>query len=455
MSLSSEQSRPTNSSKQRRIVIMGAAGRDFHNFNVFYRNNPDYHVVAFTATQIPDIEGRVYPASLAGNGYPTGIPIMAEEQLQPLIQDESVDEVVFAYSDVSHEYVMHRAALAMAAGADFRLMGPGSTMLRANVPVVAVTAVRTGAGKSQTTRRVAEILTERGLNVVVVRHPMPYGNLEKQAVQRFAHLSDLEKHKCTIEELEEYEPHIDRGNIVYAGVDYERILEQAQDEADVLLWDGGNNDFSFYKPDLTITIVDPHRPGDETTYHPGETNLRLADLIIINKVDSATKEQVNLVTDAAKKANPKAQILTAASPITVDDPDVVRGKRAVIVEDGPTLTHGGMAFGAGSIAAEDLNVTPVDPRPFAVGSLRDVFAQHNHLGQLVPAMGYGDEQMKELEETVNQTPADVVIIGTPIDLSRLLNLNKPAVRVHYELEELEGPSLTDVLTEKIISKIDR
>lgn len=438
----------------RKVVIMGAAGRDFHNFNVVYRNNPAYRVVAFTATQIPDIEGRVYPSALAGELYPDGIPIVAEEELQDLIFREQIDEVVFAYSDVSHEYVMNRASIAMACGADFRLLGPNSTMLKANVPVVAVTAVRTGAGKSQTTRKIAEILTAAGLRVVVVRHPMPYGNLEEQAVQRFADHDDLVKHRCTIEEREEYEPHIDRGNVVYAGVDYEKILQQAQAEADVVLWDGGNNDFSFYKPDLTITVADPHRPGHETKYHPGETNLRLADVLVINKIDSAKPEQIRAVQEAAQKANPGAAIILAASPITVDDPEAVRGKRVVIVEDGPTLTHGEMAYGAGTIAAQRVGASElVDPRPYAVGSLRDVFEQYNHLADLVPAMGYGETQMKELEETVNQTPADVAIIGTPINLGRLLNLNKPAVRVHYELEEVEGPSLESILRERIIAKL--
>lgn len=432
---------------------MGAAGRDFHNFNVYYRGNADYQVVAFTATQIPDIEGRRYPAALAGPLYPEGIPIVSEDELQDLIRREHVDEVVFAYSDVSHEYVMHRASLALACGADFRLQGPKSTMLKAKVPVIGVTAVRTGAGKSQTTRKVAEILIAHGLKVVVVRHPMPYGNLEEQAVQRFADYSDLDKHRCTIEEREEYEPHIDRGNVVYAGVDYERILEQAQAEADVLLWDGGNNDFPFYHSDLLITVVDPHRPGHETQYHPGETNFRMADAVVINKVDSAPAAQVEAVKAAIQEANPTAQVIVAASPISVDDPEALRGKRVVIVEDGPTLTHGEMAFGAGTIAAEQSEGMPVDPRPYAVGSLRQVFERHKHLGLVVPAMGYGDVQMKELEETVNQTPADVVIIGTPINLGRLLKLNKPSVRVHYELNELGDTNLEKLLAERILSRL--
>lgn len=437
----------------RRVVIMGAAGRDFHNFNVTYRGNPSYHVVAFTATQIPDIEGRVYPASLAGDAYPSGIPIVAEEELADVIRRERVDEVVFAYSDVSHEYVMHRASLAMACGADFRLLGPKSTMLKAKVPVVAVCAVRTGAGKSQTTRKVAEILTERGIKVVVVRHPMPYGNLEEQVVQRFADHDDLERHRCTIEEREEYEPHIERGNVVYAGVDYAKILEQAQAEADVILWDGGNNDLPFYQPDLFITVADPHRPGHETTYHPGETNFRMADVVVINKVDSASPEQVEAVLSAVRAANPKAEVIKAASPITVDDPALARGKRVLVVEDGPTLTHGGMAYGAGVIAARDLGCTLVDPRPYAVGSLKDVFAHYAHLADLAPAMGYGETQMRELQETINATPADVVIIGTPINLGRLLHLNKPVTRVRYELSELGETTLQRLLEERIVPKV--
>lgn len=450
-----DQAPHTIPSRQRRVVIMGAAGRDFHNFNVVYRGNPNYRVVAFTATQIPDIEGRVYPASLAGPDYPDGIPIVSEAELPDLIRREHVDEVVFAYSDVSHQYVMNRASLAMACGADFRLLGPDSTMLEASVPVVAVTAVRTGAGKSQTTRRVAEILTSRGLKVVVVRHPMPYGNLEEQVVQRFASLEDLEKHRCTIEEREEYEPHIDRGNVVYAGVDYGKILEQAQSEADVILWDGGNNDFSFFRPNLTITVVDPHRPGHETSYHPGETNFRMADVLVVNKIDSASPANVQAVLDAAKAVNPTATVVMAESPITVEDPDAVRGKRALVVEDGPTLTHGGMAYGAGVIAARNLQATLVDPRPYAVGSLKGVFEHYTQLSDLLPAMGYGATQMRELEETINATPADVVVIGTPINLGRLLTLNKPAVRVRYDLQEVGDVTLESILEEKILPLVKR
>lgn len=427
------------------VVILGAAGRDFHNFNVYYRDNPQYRVVAFTATQIPDIDGRVYPASLAGERYPEGIPILSESDLPKIIRDYQVDEVVFAYSDVSHEHVMHLASVALAAGADFRLLGPKSTMLSARVPVIAVTAVRTGAGKSQTTRRVAEILTARGLKVVVVRHPMPYGDLSKQRLQRFATYEDLDLHECTIEEREEYEPHINRGNIVYAGIDYGAILEQAEAEADVILWDGGNNDFAFYKPDLTITVVDPHRPGHEVLYHPGETNFRLADVIIINKVDTASPEQVAAVRESIAKYNPEATVIEAASPITVDQPEMIQGKKVVVVEDGPTLTHGGMAYGAGIIGAKNAGATPVDVRPYAVGSLQEVFRTYSHLGAVLPAMGYGVEQMRELAETVNRTPADAVVIGTPIDLGRLLELNKPTVRVGYELKELSDVTLEDVI----------
>ncbi len=445
----------TGASKPRRVVIMGAAGRDFHNFNVYFRENPQYHVVAFTATQIPDIEGRVYPAALAGAAYPDGIPIVAEETLADLIREEQIDEVVFAYSDVSHEYVMHKASLAMACGADFRLMGPATTMLRASVPVIAVAAVRTGAGKSQTTRKVAEILSARGLKVVVVRHPMPYGNLEEQEVQRFADHSDLDRHQCTIEEREEYEPHIDRGNVVYAGVDYAKILEQAQTEADVVLWDGGNNDFPFYHPNLLITVADPHRPGHETAYHPGETNLRMADVIVVNKVDSASSEQVDAVLATVQSVNPNAHVVMAASPITVDDPSVIQGKRVVVVEDGPTLTHGEMAYGAGVIAAKEVGATLVDPRPYAGGSLQDVFRKYDHLADLVPAMGYGETQMRELEATINATPADAVIIGTPINLGRILKLNKPAVRVHYELKELGETSLEMLLLDRVLAKVSK
>lgn len=432
-------------SDPRRVVILGAAGRDFHNFNVVYRDNPAYRVVAFTAAQIPNIEGRLYPPALAGELYPEGIPILPEDNLADIIRKEKVDEVVFAYSDVTHQYVMNRASIALAEGADFRLLGPNATMLKAKVPVVAITSVRTGAGKSQTTRRVAESLTARGLRVVVVRHPMPYGRLEEQAVQRFATMEDLDIHECTIEEREEYEPHIERGNVVYAGIDYAAILERAQQEADVLLWDGGNNDFSFYRPDLHITVADPHRAGHETAYHPGETNLRSADVVIINKVDTATAEDVAAVRTTIQLVNPSALIIEAASPVTVDEPDVVSGKSVVIIEDGPTLTHGEMSFGAGTIAAEQHRAIPIDPKPYAVGSLQDVFKQYPNLAAVVPAMGYGSEQMRELEATVNATPADVAVIGTPIDLGRLLQLNKPTVRVRYELDDHAAEQVSRLL----------
>ncbi|MGI6082386.1 MAG: cyclic 2,3-diphosphoglycerate synthase [Limnochordia bacterium] len=438
-----------------RVLILGAAGRDFHNFNTVYRGNPRYRVVAFTATQIPDIAGRLYPAVLAGEGYPEGIPILPESDMPEIIRREQVDEVVFAYSDVSHATVMHMASQAMACGADFRLLGPKSTMLKARVPVIAVTAVRTGAGKSQTTRRVAEFLTKQGLKVVVIRHPMPYGRLEEQIVQRFASYDDLDKHNCTIEEREEYEPHIDRGNVVYAGVDYGAILEQAQAEADCILWDGGNNDFPFYHSDLMITVVDPHRAGHETSYHPGETNLRMADVIVINKVDSATPDQIAAVRQTASRTNPEAVIIEAASPISVDNPEAIRGKKVVVVEDGPTLTHGGMAYGAGVIAARNGQAELVDPRPYAVGSLQTTFVTYPHLADLLPAMGYGAQQIRELEQSINNTPADVAVIGTPIDLGRVLKLAKPHVRVRYELQEIGSPTLADILQERILGRLSK
>ena len=439
------------STRPTRVIIMGAAGRDFHNFNVFFRHNPAYEVVAFTATQIPNIEGRTYPPALAGPRYPQGIPIYPESELPRLIRELSVDEVVFAYSDVSHTYVMNRASTVLAAGADFRLMGPHTTMLRARVPVVAVTAVRTGAGKSQTTRRVAEVLTTRaGLRVAVVRHPMPYGRLEEQAVQRFASYEDLDRHHCTIEEREEYEPHIDRGNVVYAGVDYGAILDRAQAEADVLVWDGGNNDFPFYRPDLHITVFDPHRPGHERVYHPGETNARMAHVAVINKVDTAPAEAVAAVRRSIADLNPGAIVVEAESPIAVDRPEMLQGRRALVIEDGPTLTHGEMGYGAGVIAARRYGATPVDPRPYAVGSIRETFQRYPHLENVLPAMGYGGEQIRELEQTIRATPADVVVIGTPIDLRRIMTLDKPAVRVRYELKERTAPTLADILLERIV-----
>lgn len=425
---------------------MGAAGRDFHNFNTYFRNNNDYEVVAFTATQIPDIEGRVYPASIAGELYPEGIPIYPEEELSTLIKKHNVDQVIFAYSDVSHETVMHKASQVLACGADFRLMGPDNTMIKSKAPVIAVTAVRTGSGKSQTTRYVAQTLTERGKKVAIIRHPMPYGNLEEQVVQRFASYADLDKHKCTIEEREEYEPHIDLGLVVYAGVDYEKILHQAEDEADVILWDGGNNDLPFYNTDLHIVVVDPHRAGHETAYHPGEANLRKADIALINKVDSADPTDVEKVKATIAAVNPQAKIIMANSPITVDDPETVVGKKVLVIEDGPTLTHGEMAYGAGVIAAEKLGAAElIDPRPFAVGSIKDTFAKYNHLSRLLPAMGYGQTQIEELERTINDSPAELVLIGTPIDLRRIMKLDKPALRVRYDLEEIGDQELAKTL----------
>lgn len=425
---------------------MGAAGRDFHNFNTYFRNNNDYEVVAFTATQIPDIEGRVYPASIAGELYPEGIPIYPEEELSTLIKKHNVDQVIFAYSDVSHETVMHKASQVLACGADFRLMGPDNTMIKSKAPVIAVTAVRTGSGKSQTTRYVAQTLTERGKKVAIIRHPMPYGNLEEQVVQRFASYADLDKHKCTIEEREEYEPHIDLGLVVYAGVDYEKILHQAEDEADVILWDGGNNDLPFYNTDLHIVVVDPHRAGHETAYHPGEANLRKADIALINKVDSADPTDVEKVKATIAAVNPQAKIIMANSPITVDDPEAVAGKKVLVIEDGPTLTHGEMAYGAGVIAAEKLGAAElIDPRPFAVGSIKDTFAKYNHLSRLLPAMGYGQTQIEELERTINDSPAELVLIGTPIDLRRIMKLDKPALRVRYDLEEIGDQELAKTL----------
>jgi predicted GTPase len=429
-----------------KVLIMGAAGRDFHNFNVFFRNNASYDVVAFTATQIPGIEKRRYPPELAGSQYPQGIPIYPEEKLPELIKQHDVDEVVFSYSDVSYDYLMHRASLALACGADFRLMSASSTMVKAKVPVVAVCAVRTGSGKSQTSRKVAKILKEMGYSVAVIRHPMPYGDLRKQVWQRFATYEDLDTHECTIEEREEYEPHIANGILVFAGVDYEKILREAEKEADVVVWDGGNNDTSFYQPDLLIVVADPHRPGHELAYYPGEVNLRMADVVIINKVQTATVDGLDTVRKNIKLVNPTALIIEAASPVTVDDPEVIKGKRVLVVEDGPTLTHGNMAYGAGVIAAKKLGAKElVDPRPYAVGSIAETYKKYTQLGTLLPAVGYGQAQVKELEETINRTPCDIVLIGTPIDLTRVLQINKPAVRATYNLRELGTPTLEDVL----------
>ena len=432
-----------------KVVIMGAAGRDFHNFNVYFRDNPDYQVVAFTATQIPNIEGRLYPPVLAGSLYPQGIPIYPEADLPHLIEAHQINQVIFAYSDVSHETVMHRASAVLAAGADFRLLGPHATMVKSIKPVVAICAVRTGSGKSQTTRAVAGALQAMGKRVVAVRHPMPYGDLAKQAVQRFATYEDLVTHETTIEEREEYEPHIAHGTIVYAGVDYEKILRQAEAEADIVLWDGGNNDFSFYQTDLLIVVADPHRPGHELSYHPGETNLRMADVVVINKIDTANADAVNQVRANIRMVNPGAVIVEAASPISVEDGAVVRGKRVLVVEDGPTLTHGGMAYGAGVVAAQKLGASEiVDPRPYAVGSIKATFEKYPTTGAVLPAMGYGDKQVAELEATINAAPVDLVLIATPIDLRRIVNIQHPTARVEYELQEIGHPTLAEILAKK-------
>ncbi len=432
-----------------RTLIMGAAGRDFHNFNVFFRDNPDYEVVAFTATQIPDIEGRTYPTELAGKLYPKGIPIFAETDLLTLIREKNVDQVIFAYSDVPHEVVMHKGSAVLAAGADFRLMGTKATQLKSTKPVVSVCAVRTGSGKSQTTRRVSLILRSMGFKVAAIRHPMPYGDLVKQTVQRYADYSDLDKHECTIEEREEYEPHLDNGVIVYAGVDYEKILRQAEQEVDIILWDGGNNDFSFYVPDLQIVVADPHRPGHEMSYYPGETNVRSADVFVINKVDTANAEDVIKVRQNLRMLNPNAVVIEAASPLFVDDPASIQGKRVLVIEDGPTLTHGEMAYGAGYVAARRFGAAEiVDPRPFAVRSIKATYEKYPKTGPILPAMGYGEAQTRDLEATINQSDVDLVIIGTPIDLMRVIKINKPSQRVRYELQEIGQPTLEDVLKAK-------
>ena len=430
-----------------RVLIAGAAGRDFHNFNVVYRERADVEVVAFTATQIPNIEGRVYPAELAGPLYPDGIPILPERELETAVREHEIDEVVFAYSDVTHEHVMHVGSRALAAGASYRLLSPAETMLVPSTPTVAVCAVRTGSGKSQTTRRVAGILRESGRRVAVLRHPMPYGDLTRQAVQRFERYEDLDANDCTIEEREEYEPHVAEGNLVFAGVDYAAILRAAEAEADVIVWDGGNNDTPFVRPDLHLVVVDPHRPGHELRYHPGETNLRLADVCVVNKVDSAPQEGIDAVLASIREHNPAAEVVLAASPIEIEENGVhVSGKRVLCVEDGPTLTHGEMAYGAAVLAAKAHGAAElVDPRPFAVGSIAETLAAHPHLGPVLPAMGYGRRQMQELSETIERSDADVVLIGTPIDLRRLIDFDKPALRVSYRLEELGEPTLADVL----------
>ncbi len=429
-----------------RTLIMGAAGRDFHNFNVSFRDNKDYEVLAFTATQIPNIDGRKYPAELAGQLYPEGIPIHPERELEHLIRSKKIHQVIFAYSDVTHMHVMHVASRVIAAGADFRLMGADSTMLESKVPVVSVCAIRTGCGKSQTTRKVCDILQRRGHRVVAVRHPMPYGDLVKQRVQRFAKLEDLDLQECTIEEREEYEPHIVRGVVVYAGVDYEAILRQAEKEADVVVWDGGNNDLPFYRPNLEIVVVDPHRPGHEILYHPGEANLLRAQVIIINKIQTANAADIETVRRNIRLYNPKAMVIDCASPILVSDPEAIRGKRVLVIEDGPTLTHGEMTYGAGIVAAEHFGAGAIiDPRPYVVGSIAETFQKYPKIGTLLPAMGYGKKQIRELETTINKTDCDLVLIATPIDLGRILKINKPSMRVTYELQELGKPDLEDVL----------
>lgn len=434
-------------SKRKKVLILGAAGRDFHNFNLYFRDKEEYEVVAFTATQIPDIYGRKYPGVLAGKLYPEGIEILDERDMVDIIRDKKVDLVVFSYSDVSYEYIMHKSALVMAAGANFMLLGARDTMLKSTKPVIAVTAVRTGVGKSQTTRRVAEILQSMGKKVVAVRHPMPYGDLAKQVVQRFATYDDLDKHRTTIEEREEYEPHIDAGIIVYAGVDYEAILKEAEKEADVILWDGGNNDISFFKPDVQITLVDPHRPGHELRYFPGEVNLLLADVVVINKIDTASPENIEVVRENVFTSNSKAIIVDAASPISVENGEQIRGRRVLVVEDGPTLTHGEMRYGAGVVAAKKYGAAEmVDPRPFAVGSIATTFQKYPQTGSLLPAMGYGTQQIKDLEATIDRTDCELVISATPIDLTRVIKVNKPMLRVGYELQEIGTPNLEQILT---------
>ena len=434
-----------------RIIIAGAAGRDFHDFNTYFRQNSNYRVVAFTATQIPNIEGRRYPPELSGELYPEGIPIRAESELEEIIASEKADEVVFSYSDVSHEYVMHLASRVLAAGAGFRLLSPAQTRLASSKPLVSVGAVRTGCGKSQTSRRILEILqNELGYKrVVAIRHPMPYGNLVAQAVQRFASYEDMDRHECTIEEREEYEPYVERGAVIYAGVDYAAILHQAEQEADVIIWDGGNNDVPFYVSDLHVVVTDPHRPGHELRYHPGETNLRLADVVVINKVDTADNANVVTVQQNIRQVNPTAVIVKAASPIFVDDPAAIRGKKVLVVEDGPTLTHGEMAYGAGVVAAQYFDAAEIiDPRPYAVRSIAATYQKYPSTGAVLPAMGYGREQMDDLAETINQTPADMVIIATPIDLAKLIKINLPSQRVRYELQEIGQPTLSDLLRQK-------
>ena len=435
---------------RRNVIIIGAAGRDFHNFNTFFRGNSTYNVVAFTAAQIPDIDGRKYPPQLAGEDlYPNGIPILAEQNLPNLIQELNVQDCVFSYSDVPYQRVMGLSAIVNAAGANFMLLGPNETMLKSTKPIIAVGATRTGCGKSQTSRRIIEILMKHGLKVIAVRHPMPYGDLVAQKVQRFATIEDLQRYKCTIEEMEEYEPHVVRGNVIYAGVDYEAILRAAENDpngCDIILWDGGNNDFPFYKPDLMVGVADPHRPGHEVSYYPGEVVARIADIIVINKIDTACNENILTVRQNIARINPKAIIVDGASPLTVENPELIRGKKALVVEDGPTLTHGEMKIGAGVVAALKYGASElIDPRPYAVGKIADTFRMYPNIGTLLPAMGYGEQQIKDLETTINNTPAEVVIIGTPIDLNRVIKINKPTIKIGYDLQEIGHPNLEELL----------
>jgi len=438
--------------EKKRVLIMGAAGRDFHNFNTFFRNNPGYEVACFTAAQIPGISGRKYPPSLAGPLYPKGIPIFDEKDLAQLIRKFKINLVVFAYSDVSHEYLMHKASLSLACGCDFMLLGPESTQLKSSKPVISVCAVRTGSGKSQTSRKIVSLLRARGLKVVVIRHPMPYGDLEKETVQRFATFEDLDKQKCTIEEREEYEPHLENKAVVYAGVDYGKILRQAEQEADIIVWDGGNNDFSFYKPDLSITVLDPHRAGHELKYHPGEANFLSADVLIINKMDSATPEEIKTLTGNIKQFNPKAVLIKANSGLQIDNPESMRGKAALVIEDGPTLTHGGMGFGAGTVAAQKYGARIIPAEAHATGSIKELYKRFPHLKNILPAMGYSPKQIKELEQTINRADCEIVIDGSPVNLSRILKIDKPIVNVRYYLEEIGKPNMETVLSDFLKKK---
>jgi predicted GTPase len=433
-----------------KVIIMGAAGRDFHNFNVYFRDNSNYEIVAFTATQIPDIADRKYPAELSGPLYPEGIPIYPEEELPDLIKEKQIDQVILAYSDLPHQYVMDKASIVLAHGADFRLMGPKSTMLKSNLPVVSICAVRTGCGKSQTTRKVTDILKEKGYKIAVIRHPMPYGDLREQIWQRYENYADLDHYHCTIEEREEYEPHLDRGNILYAGVDYQEILKRAEKDVDIIVWDGGNNDLPFYKPDLHIVVTDPHRAGHEMTYYPGEANLRMADVVVMNKIDTADLVKINQLRENIYKLAPEAILIEAASPLTVDNSELIRNKRVLVVEDGPTLTHGEMKYGAGVVAAQKFGAKEIiDPRPYAIGTIKDTYTKYPGIGTLLPAMGYGEKQIQELEDTINAVDCDIVIIGTPIDLSRIIKINKKSIRVKYELQEIGKPNLEEILSQKI------